>query len=159
MYLDTLKAKQALQVMRQAHSQDTVSPSRLLMLLYLSERESWKSRRKPLLSSRIVASKLMGPVHSLASSLSKDAAPDAAIPLELDNAEITILRDVAEHYIQHTEIELLELSTQQLEWNNLRAKDFGGEISYKIILGSLGFDEIEIQKALSLYPALTMEED
>jgi hypothetical protein len=159
MYLDTLKAKQALQILRAAHRQEAVSISRLLMLLYLGERESWRSRRKPLLASRIVASKLLGPVHSLASSLSKESAPDAAIPSELGTDEITILREIAELHAHQTEAELLEITTNLPEWSTLRAKDFGSEITYKVILGSLGFDAAEIEKALSPYPALTMEED
>jgi hypothetical protein len=160
MYLDTLKAKQALQILRQAQRQEAASSiSRLLMLLYLSERESWRSRRRPLLASRIVASKLMGPVHSLASSLSKDAAPDSAIPSELGSDEIAILREIAELHVQQSEAELLEITTNLPEWSSLRSKDFGGEIAYKVILGSLGFEADEIEAALAPYPALTMEED
>jgi hypothetical protein len=159
MYLDSLKAKQALQILRQLHRQEAATASRLLMLLYLSERESWRTRRKPLLASRIVSSKLLGPVHSLASSLFKDAAPDSTIPSELDFAEIAILQAVVEAHRHQSEAEMLELTTNLPEWNSLRSKDFGSEIAYKVILGSLGFDEDEIKQALSHYPALTMEED
>lgn len=159
MYLDTLKAQQSLQILRQAHRQEAVSISRLLMLLYLCERESWRTRRKPLLASRIVASKLMGPVHSLASSLSKDAAPDAGIPSELGNDEITILCDTAELHRHRSEAELLEITTNLPEWSSLRSKDFGDEIAYKVILENIGFEADEIAELLCPYPALTMEED
>jgi hypothetical protein len=159
MYLDTLKARQALEVIRGHHRQENVSTSRLLMLLYLSERESWRSRRKPLLASRIVASKEMGPIHSLAGSIVKEPVSVGGAPSELLAMEITILHWVTERHSHQSELELLAITTDLPDWGKLRSKDFGMEIPYKVILASLGIDPQESQDLLAAYPALVLEPD
>lgn len=159
MYLDTLKARQALEVIRSHHRQENVSTSRLLILLYLCERESWRTRRKPLLASRIVASKEMGPIHSLAGSIAKEPIPTGGAASELKAMEITILQWVTERHFHQTELELLAITTDLPEWRKLRSKDFGMEIPYKTILASLGIDAQESQDLLAAHPALVLEPD
>jgi hypothetical protein len=154
MYLDTLKALQALEVIRRAHRQDTVSPSRLLMLLYLCERDSWRIRGIPLLVSSIVATKTMGPVHSIANFIVKDAAPRDTLPQELAHDEITLIQAVTLQHMRQSEAELLELTTSLPEWESRRRNDWGCEIPYSTILASLGFEAEEAANLLAKYPEL-----
>lgn len=159
MYLETLKARQALEMIRTFHRQDEVSVPRLLILLYLSECESWRSRRKPLLVSRIVASKEMGPIHAIAGSFAKERIPSDGRTSELIPLEITILQWVTERHSNQTDAELLAITTNLPDWGKQRSRDYGMEIPYKTILANLGIDPQETQDLLSAFPSLVVDID
>jgi uncharacterized phage-associated protein len=129
--VDTKKAVQAAAVLlKRAHGRE-MPYLRLLKLLYIADRESFRETMRPILGGKTVAMK-KGPLHSEVYDLIKQHGGlwgrhvcldeydvelvDDPGDSELSDYEVELLSRVAEKYSDLTEWQLVELTHQFSEW-------------------------------------------
>jgi hypothetical protein len=154
---DREKTSQALDVIRRAHKQPFVHSDRLLMLLYLSERESWRVMGQPILGTPMFASSALGPVHCVAYAMIRDPVPLEANTSALSDIELTILRRVPVRHRTRTNFQIAELISELAEWKSRKNSVWGAPVLHREILEGLGFPLDEIKMLFAEYPALQRE--
>lgn len=157
---DITKAVQAISVIFNEESADSLEYLRVLKLLYIAERESIAETGRPIIGDRIVAMN-NGPVMSTVYNLAKERPVNPAqweawnpyirssgrylISLvenpgvgKLTKYEMSKIRDVTKRYIGTDQWEIVEETHRFIEWIRNHKKDTSVTISMQNIFEALG---------------------
>lgn len=143
MIADLLKTSEALSVLCLLNGGGVLG-SRLMSLLYLCERESWKTRRMPLLGTSIVFTRGLGPVHASAQQVLGTPKGVHTLFRRLTNDDEKLIKHVVEVHGSVTTSQIIQNNFALPECRSaLQARDTS-TIPHALILKALGFNSEEI---------------